>query len=76
MSRRLANRNARSKVIRALKRAGLQLDEGRRHTIMFDPSNPGCYATIPRHKQIKPALLRAIIKQCGLTVEEFLDLYR
>lgn len=27
--------------------------------------------TIPRHKELKPGTLRPIIKQAGLTVEEF-----
>lgn len=76
MSKRLANKNVRSRVIRALKRAGFQADEDGPHTVMFDPDNPQRYTTIPRHARIKPTLLRAIIKQCGLTVQRFLDLYR
>ena len=76
MSRRLANKNVRSRVIRALMRAGLEADDGGSHTIMFDPHNPQRHTTIPRHTRIKPTLLRAILKQCGLTVQQFLDLYR
>jgi predicted RNA binding protein YcfA (HicA-like mRNA interferase family) len=76
VSKRLANKNVRSRVIRALRRAGLETDEGGPHTVVFDPRHPERYATIPRHRRIKPALLRAIIKQCGLTVRQYLELYR
>jgi len=72
----LANKNVRSKVIRALERAGFHRDEGGRHTILFDPHNPRRHTTIPRHTRIKPRLLNAILKQCRLTIDEFLGLYR
>jgi len=71
---RLANANVRSKVIRALRRAGFVEHQGGKHTIMEHPD--GRYTTIPRHRRIKPLLLKKILKQCGLTEEEFLRLYR
>ena len=30
--------------------------------------------TVPNHRELKRGMLRAIIRQAGLTVEEFLDL--
>ena len=70
---RLDNVNHRSKVIKALERAGLERDEGGKHTIMVRAGDRP--VTIPRSRRINPNLLRKIIAQCGLTVEEFLRLY-
>lgn len=68
----LANANVRTKVVRALRRAGFEDHEGAHHTIMAHPD--GRYTTLPRHRRIKPLLLRKIIKQCELREEEFLKL--
>lgn len=73
---RLANANHRGKVIKALQRAGLEKDEGGKHTIMVHREDATRCTTIPRGSRIKPGTLRAIIKQCGLTEDEFLHLYR
>lgn len=69
----LANANAQSKVIRALRRAGFQDTQGGRHTIMAHPD--GRYTTIPRHPRINPLTLKAILKQCQLSEDEYLRLY-
>lgn len=36
----------------------------------------GSYTTIPRHTKLKVGTLRSILKQCGLTETEYLELYR
>ena len=69
----LSNANKRTKVIRALRRAGFRDYAGGKHTIMQHPD--GRYTTIPNHHTLKVGTLRAIIKQCGLTESEFLALY-
>jgi predicted RNA binding protein YcfA (HicA-like mRNA interferase family) len=69
----LANANARAKVIRALRRAGFEERQGGKHTIMAHPD--GRYTTIPRHARINPLTLRAILRQCRLSEEEYLGLY-
>ena len=69
----LANANARTKVIRALRRAGFVDHAGGKHTIMEHPA--GAYTTIPNHHRLKVGTLRAILKQCGLTESEYLALY-
>lgn len=70
----LANANVRSKVIRALHRAGLQDSPGGKHTIMH---RDGQFVTvIPNAKRLNVNTLRAIIRQCELSEEEFLKLYR
>ncbi len=44
------------------------------HEIWFNPSN-NRYTTIPRHRSDMPeGTLRNIIKQAGLTVDEFIEL--
>ncbi|MHC4716088.1 MAG: type II toxin-antitoxin system HicA family toxin [Planctomycetota bacterium] len=63
-------------MIRTPRRAGLASDEGGRHTIVFDPAGPTRHATIPRHRRIKTGTLRAILRQCGISVSRFLELYR
>jgi predicted RNA binding protein YcfA (HicA-like mRNA interferase family) len=69
----LANANVRTRVIRALQRAGFQERQGGRHTIMVHPD--GRYTTIPRHPRINPLTLKAILKQCRLSEQEYLRLY-
>ena len=69
----LANANAQAKVIRALRRAGFHDKQGGRHTIMVHAD--GRYTTIPRHPRINPLTLKAILKQCQLSEDEYLRLY-
>ncbi|MGH8597523.1 MAG: type II toxin-antitoxin system HicA family toxin [Gammaproteobacteria bacterium] len=69
----LANANKQTQVIRALQRAGFARRSGGKHTIMAHPD--GRYTAIPNHRQLKVNMLRAILKQCGLSVTEYLDLY-
>jgi len=63
-------------VIRALKRAGF-LEDRRRgsHAIFFHPQT-GARTVVPVHagKTIKEPLLRSMIRDAGMTVEEFLSL--
>jgi predicted RNA binding protein YcfA (HicA-like mRNA interferase family) len=46
------------------------------HRIMAYPGDPTRTVTIPVHsgRDLKPGTLRAIIRQAGLTVEEFVKL--
>jgi predicted RNA binding protein YcfA (HicA-like mRNA interferase family) len=62
-------------VIRKLRRAGFELDHiTGAHYIMRHPD--GRQTVVPSHggRDINRGVLRAIIKQAGLTVGEFLDL--
>jgi predicted RNA binding protein YcfA (HicA-like mRNA interferase family) len=70
----LANCNQTSRVVKALQRAGFVTDEGTNHTIMRHPD--GRYTTVPRHRLVKPGLLRLILRQCGLSEDDFVRLYR
>jgi len=63
-----------SRVVRALTRAGFVLDRivGSHHVLVY-PANPVRTVTVPVHasRDLKPGTLRAIIRQAGLTVDEF-----
>lgn len=63
-------------VIRALNRAGFVLYRitGSHH--YFDhPDKPECVVTVAlHHRDIKRGTLRSIIKQAGMTVDEFIAL--
>jgi predicted RNA binding protein YcfA (HicA-like mRNA interferase family) len=71
---RLGNFCDRGRVIRALRRAGLRDEPGGRHTIITD-EHGNFRSTVPNHRRINHNTLRAILKQCGLGVEEFMRLY-
>lgn len=62
-------------VIRALERAGLYLDHSTgSHRYFRHPRRPGL-VTVPFHnRDLKRGTLLAILKQAGLTREEFLAL--
>ena len=64
-----------SKVIKAFERGGWQMRQGRKHIVL---TKPGVKArlTIPRHRIVKQGLLIKQIKNAGLTVQQFLKLYR
>ena len=70
----LHNANHRDKVVRALQRAGFVIDEGGRHAVVHK-TDGSFVSVVPRHPRIKPGTLRAIIKQCGLSEDQFLRLY-
>lgn len=75
MSSRLPTLSGRE-VVAALAKAGFQEMRGRgkgsHHFVYRD--NPPRGITIPDHKAIGRGLLRAIIRQADLTVDEFLAL--
>ncbi|MDX1947613.1 MAG: type II toxin-antitoxin system HicA family toxin [Pirellulaceae bacterium] len=53
-------------LIRHLKRHGCQFDrEGANHTIYRNPANGRCSA-VPRHREIKETLARAICDQLDI----------
>jgi predicted RNA binding protein YcfA (HicA-like mRNA interferase family) len=60
------------RVIKAFEKAGWVLQQGGNHAILKKIGFPAL--SIPRHNPVKSLLLKAQIKQAGLTVEAFLDL--
>lgn len=65
------------RVVQALTRAGFVVNRivGSHHVLVY-PGDPTRTVTIPVHagRDLKPGTLRSIIRQTGLTVEEFTEL--
>ncbi len=62
-------------VVNALGKIGYVLDRQRgSHMILRQQIPPHRRLTVPDHKEVAKGTLRAVIRQAGLTVEEFKDL--
>lgn len=62
-------------VVQMLKKIGYEQDRQRgSHMILRQTDSPHRRLTVPDHKEIAKGTLRAIIRQAGLTVDEFTDL--
>jgi predicted RNA binding protein YcfA (HicA-like mRNA interferase family) len=74
MSRRLPALSFR-KVVRTLEQLGFQIDHVTGgHYRLKHVQDPQRTTVVPRHSHdIKRGVLRSIIRQAGLTVDEFLD---
>ncbi len=64
-----------TKVLRALHRAGWEVKGGSKHYKLLNRGKPGAL-TVPRAARLKKGAIVAIIRQAGLTVEEFWRLYK
>ena len=59
-------------AVRVLRKVGYEQDRQRgSHIILRQTAYPHRRIVVPDHKEIAKGTLRAIIKQVGLTVEEF-----
>ena len=59
-------------AVKALRRLGYELDRQRgSHMILRQSSYPHRRLVVPDHKELPKGTLRAIIRQAGLSVEEF-----
>jgi len=62
-------------VVRALASIGYVLDRQRgSHLILRQQNPPHRRLTVPDHKEVAKGTLRAIVRQAGLTIQEFRDL--
>ena len=62
-------------VVKALAKAGYELDhQTGSHMILRRKEPPHLRITVPNHKEIARGTLRAIIRDSGLSVEEFVRL--
>jgi predicted RNA binding protein YcfA (HicA-like mRNA interferase family) len=61
-------------AIKAFERAGFYLDHWRgRHAILYRPD--GMHLSVPGGRnELKPGTLRTLVRNSGLTVEEFIEL--
>ena len=60
--------------IAALEKAGFHVIRQRGSHITLRRDNPSARVTVPNHKELKTGMLRSIIRQAGMTVDEFLEL--
>lgn len=59
-------------VVRAMEKIGYELDRQRgSHMVLRQATPPFRRLTVPDHKEIARGTLRAIIRQAGLSVDEF-----
>ena len=59
----------------AFERAGWIFDrQTGSHMILYHPQRPPVTLSVPRHKSLKPGTLRRLIKDAGLSVEQFIEL--
>ena len=60
--------------VRALEKAGFVVYKQRGSHITLVRSDPKAQTTLPNHKELDRGTLRAIIRQAGLSVDEFVAL--
>ena len=63
------------RVIRALKRAGWEVYGGSKHYKLLNDARPGAL-TVPRSSPLKKGTIRAILRQAGISLQEFWTLYK
>ena len=62
--------------IKALERAGFQFVRQKGSHIALLREEPFTQLVVPDHKELDRGTLRAIIRQAGLSVEEFIELLK
>lgn len=63
------------KVVKALSKLGFEIDhQTGSHMILRQSKEPYRRLTVPNHRELDKGTLNAIIKQAGLTRDEFLEL--
>lgn len=60
--------------VKALSKVGFEVYRQRGSHIVIVRKSPPAQTTIPNHRELDRGTLRAIIRQTGLTVEEFIEL--
>jgi predicted RNA binding protein YcfA (HicA-like mRNA interferase family) len=63
-----------AQCIRALEKIGFVVYRQRGSHLTLVRTTPPAQTTLPNHKELDRGTLRAIIRQAGLTVEEFIAL--
>ncbi|MBI2658155.1 type II toxin-antitoxin system HicA family toxin [Candidatus Woesearchaeota archaeon] len=64
-------------AIKALNKVGYKIDhQTGSHIILRQEKEPHRRLTVPNHGELAKGTLRAIIRQSGLTVEEFIKLLK
>ena len=61
-------------VVRALQKAGFAVRRQHGSHLILRRDNPFAQTVFPNHRQLDRGTLRAILRQTGVTVEEFIAL--
>ena len=65
------------KVVKSLSKLGYEIDhQTGSHMILRQNKEPFRRLTVPKHKALAKGTLRAIIRQTGLTRDEFLNILK
>jgi predicted RNA binding protein YcfA (HicA-like mRNA interferase family) len=66
-----------AEAVRAFCRGGYEIDhQTGSHIILRHPAPPNRRLTVPNHAELKKGTLRALIRDAGLTVDQFVELLR
>ena len=57
-------------VAKALQRAGFHIERQRGSHMLFVQTETGRAVTVPRHSELKPGAVNAILRQSGLSRED------
>jgi predicted RNA binding protein YcfA (HicA-like mRNA interferase family) len=61
-------------TVKAFEKAGWTMSRQKgSHVSLTKPANP-VVLTVPLHRELKPGLLRGLIRSAGLSVDEFIEL--
>jgi predicted RNA binding protein YcfA (HicA-like mRNA interferase family) len=60
--------------VRALEKVGFYINRQKGSHITLRRDDPPGRVTVPNHKTMKPGTLHRVLKDAGLTVDEFVDL--
>jgi predicted RNA binding protein YcfA (HicA-like mRNA interferase family) len=64
-------------AVTVFRRLGYEIDRQRgSHVILRQPQPPNRRLTVPDHRELAKGTLRALIREAGITVEEFVSLLR
>ncbi|MEI2579253.1 type II toxin-antitoxin system HicA family toxin [Scytonema sp. PRP1] len=63
-----------AECVKALEKIGFVVNRQRGSHIILVREEPKTTVTVPEHKELDRGTLRAIIRQVGLTVDEFVEL--
>lgn len=63
-----------AECVKALERSGFVVDRQRGSHIVLVREEPRATVSVPDHKELDRGTLRAIIRQVGLSVDEFVEL--
>ncbi|ADL41973.1 YcfA family protein [Caldicellulosiruptor obsidiansis OB47] len=63
-------------IIRALKKAGFREVSQKGSHFKLKKENPTSIVIIPMHEEVARGTLKSILEQAGISLEEFLKLYR